>query len=237
MAYHILVLKKDLNEYIPRLKSERLPDSTMACFHYFASFYSPITSQGLCIYIGLILDRKVEKLFEDFNSKFSNIKIQVKFKRKFTEYTNAEQVAREYIIYPCTEIIEKLDVHVLSLKFSKDYLGKARYHMYVPIIQFLRMFSPMNRYVPHYNMVMKVEPKIKAILEGHANYQWRSDYGSWCSLGVTLEEFMMLDDPEFMNRVTQNMNTHQYYGTQLFGGIKTELAKKQREEIEHNANI
>jgi len=232
MAYHILTVKKDLGHYMTKLENGIIPHASTNCFAGFECFYKRIADQGLSVYVGLLLDRSASKLIKDFNERFSNIKILIKFKKKFTKYTNAEQMANEYIISPHTEIIKRVDVYVFNIKFSKNYEGRTKFFIYPSLAQFIRVYSPMNRYVPHYRMASEAKPTVTSILEGHGKYGRASDYGSWNWLAPTLEEFMLLDDPDFMNRAVRGLDTYNFYASNLFREIRTQL----REEINHDHN-
>ena len=220
MGYHVVMKKKYLDtKYMPLFNTSTLPSSNIACFYTFPSMGSRMLSTKTNLYTGLVLNKKAGDLIEDFNKRFQNMKITVKFTKNISEYVDLGKATTEWMEGWRTDK-EDLAIYILTTSVSKDYTSSSKYHTYVPLIQFVRTYSPMARYRYHYRMACSVLPTVPDLLEGINHYNYRSEYGSWCNSPVSLDEFMCLDNPDMVNKASSGQSKHDYYGTSLFRELR-----------------
>lgn len=225
MGYHYFFIDGHLKATIETFKGKVMPSETNPCFScYDYIFHTPIVLNGGDFHVGLLLIDKVEQAIKDFHSNFSNIKIEVEFRKLLTDYTNWETRALNNFSFDWKKHHEDTTyAYLLSPKFSNDYENRTRYHMIPMIMQFFRMFSPCSVYKYFFDMTLTVEPNIKALLKGFNELGYKiSTYGSFCHIEVSLDLFKQLDDPEFMNKVMEYncLGPEYYYGSELVEWIQ-----------------
>ena len=195
MAYHIFTKESEIDSIITNLKGTKLRDDNDACFWGFERYFCEEMMNGSVPAVGLLLISKVDDLIKDFNKTFTNIKVKVLFKKKFTAYTNAHVISMNYFIEHSGELEKETNLYFLTLKFNEKYTNAGKYHLFVPIIQFFRTFSPMSAYPYAFPLIaQKVDPTVEDVLKGHNTYGYAGSYGAWCMRKVPLDTFMKMDN-------------------------------------------
>jgi hypothetical protein len=238
MTYHVIVTRKRLDELRPTLNHNYLPEPTEECFYAFEiNFYEAIVDKRKSVYSGFLLNRMVEMLMRDFNKRFTNIKVVSVLKQRTETFLNHERIATKYFLYNRWKTLVPLtSLYFISLRLSPKYTPKARFHLYVPLVQIFRTYSPMYRYDLLYNEVIGIEPTIPSFLKSHLNSGLQREYGSWCNLTPTLGEFMLLDNPAIVNKATSEMFSDQYYGSNLFREISKIPVNYGKEVVHEEGN-
>lgn len=240
MAYHLFMKTREEFELeLPGLQSERLRNGNRECFWGFKpDNHTNMTELGLIPYLGMILLDDAVKLIDDLNGLFKNMQIKVEFQKKFNEYANTGVHLLNY--FPSldkgrAELAETSSLFILTMEFSDKYSKTAPYHLFTPIIQFVRLLAPQYVYYGHFFNYWKQEPTVKNFLKINSEMTYRGGYGNWCIYAPTIEQFCKMDQPEIVNGLVKFMRPDSYYGSDLFQLI---INKKPGvpvipEEVEH----
>jgi hypothetical protein len=248
MSYHYMATEKKYKDenLKDEFSGEKLPRESMVCFSGFGTKVEGeiLFRTGETPLLGLILHRKVRKLFLDFNDCFNNIKIRVILQKRFPLYTNHVGVVLNYFMtgdtssgrwnhfghlpdgsrIPQKKLIKESNLYIMKLRFSPEYTNATRFHMYVPIMQFFRLFSPMSDYDCHFYLAYNSDSTVSSILNAWSHYSEVTSYGNWCSSKPSMEKFMKMDNPDFMNSACHSMGKLAYYGTELFSAIESKMS-------------
>jgi hypothetical protein len=228
MAYHLFMDKDSFEVERPALEGPKLRDGNRACFYNFEyDFHQKIVSEGNHPYLGMILLETVETLIKDFNKRFQNIKIEIVFQRKFTDYANYTIHVSNYFVYKADDLEKKSSFYVLTLKFNEKYTVESMYHLTSPILQFIRNLAPMTAYCDHFDWYYKQRATIANFLKIHNGHEFRGDYGTWCRQAPTKTQFMLMDNIDHMNELCSKLSKSMYYGTDL---MKTIITNKPPED-------
>lgn len=164
--------------------------------------------------LGLNLNPRGSALIENFNSVFKNIQLVVH-----------------------SHIPKGYPTHYVEFKFSEKYLRDTQWCMITPLIQIIREFDPDYRRDLKYKEdtiaeVVRVVSDMCAIYNtGKGVY----NYGLWSSEPISYDNFLKMDDPDFMNKVCHDNFDYIAckparigfpYGTRLVQGMIAEMEKK-----------
>jgi len=172
------------------LKKEVMP-ITGACFYYYYQKYNGSENYGN-IYFGFYADPKIKKLIAEINENFKNIKI-VFFESPLVDF-NGDYSRR--LVFP-GEDRNKQRFYIFRVELNERYSQKSNFEINMAIAQFIRAFCPEYS---HYQYAQKIKQNY---INNCLGVFKDDDYGSWSgSRTWTRDEFNLLDNIEFINKVT-----------------------------------
>lgn len=186
------------DEELAKLFEVRLP-AVNACYAYYPNFWNGKVTENEQMYMGFFATEEIEKLIEEVNNKFTNIKIRVALKKKLPCSITAAKFNQTTQRIQ-TEHVKQCNFYAFNVQLSPEYSQKSNYVLTLVMTQFLRMFCPEYAHFVHGREIK--EKFILNTLKGF--YKSHDSYGNWTHIECNMELFDKFDDIKLVNESTKD---------------------------------
>ncbi len=194
--------KEALDTLIKDIKrGSKLYPETNSCFGDYGYMYNN-KNPGASFYFGFPMLKAglAERMVSSLNNKLNNINVEI-IKTVPIYYINDKKFIYKYVLEVPDEEKEFLSkTHYQTLytvKFNPDYSEYAQYALTISMAEIIRMFDEDYKLYSGEDIVEGEELKTAIELSNIAG----KEYGNWCYIPSTMEEFLLQDDIKLMNEL------------------------------------